>query len=140
MKRVLDYIIYVSIGLVVVALIYWSTSTSIGENNGIVRWGGLVGDTVLLVCYRGRPRRHLGVKTRYWIVFGTFLAVRTALLISALLIYPGWRAFHFIILFPLELLVMNLLLIRFGLAASSAADRHRLQSGNSTQCTSDSDG
>jgi hypothetical protein len=109
-RRALDFVIYIALSVAVLFSIAWCAEHNIGSEQGLVRWGGLAGSTVVLFWYFVETYKRLLKRWTFWAVLLGLLTVRLLAFIAILSRASEWRVVWWGILLPLEIVVFVLIL------------------------------
>lgn len=109
-SRVRDFAVYIAIGVVLVMGVLWCSWHNIGGGDAIVRWGGLCAHSAIVfgftISWRQKSERGIG----FWLSLGGLAVLHSVLFALALLRAPEWRASWFVLMLPLEILLIGLIL------------------------------
>ena len=118
MKRatVLSWLAYVATGLAVVALAYVAATPPLSDSkiDSISNWVSLAVGTAVIFGYTLRFSRHLWSNTRFWIIFGVWLAVHLASWTFVLLRVTRVPKVDFLVVGMAEFVLLNWMVIRWG--------------------------
>ena len=109
MRRLLDFAIYILIGILVVVIGYWLALRDISEDS-LVRWGGLSLNTAALFGWVIKQNRRFWRKRAFWATILILFLTHTAIFYVILRIAPQWRMAWFFLLCTAEVIPISLVL------------------------------
>ncbi|MCE5310112.1 MAG: hypothetical protein LLG20_20955 [Acidobacteriales bacterium] len=101
-SRLLDLTIYISIGIALVLLVYWSTFHFGPNNEPIEKWGGLAVTTLILFGYAVRDHWNYRKRRLFWLVAFILATVHVSIFSIILVKVEGWKVLWFVFAFPFE--------------------------------------
>ena len=122
--RLRDYTIYVAVGLSLSFITYWCAIHKIGDADSFARWGGLVVSTAGLAALFTGPGRKACSSRRYTVVLTAVLSLRVVIVGSVLWYFLANSNIRYVILLPVEWLIINALLKRFGTPCRISANHN----------------
>ena len=109
--RIVDYVIYLSVSVVLVTLFWWTLMNDKIENEeDITRWGGLGLSTIILSAIVAPLHRRSHQRVKFWAIFWGLLLVRVLVLKWVLWTYGVVHVAPYAVLLPIETIWMNLVL------------------------------
>jgi hypothetical protein len=113
-RRIVDYTLYVLIGLAVGVTVLWAASGGASRDT-VFRWGVLGVVTILLFGTVIVDGRHLATRRLFWAVLLAFLIGHILVWAAVLRTVEGWKAIWWAPVFPVEIVAIYTALKMMGL-------------------------
>lgn len=117
-KRSADYVLYIVIAIVFVALLIWDAGrvrTPISQAN--IKWFGLALQTPILFGYATIDHRRCWKRLSFWGVMTALLLTHLGIYLVLLTRVETWSPLWFVAFFPLENIAIDGVLVASGQAA-----------------------
>jgi hypothetical protein len=112
-NRAADLVIYATVGVSLVGLIYWGAADNRFNQADIDRWGGLLLSTAALIGLTSGLRKRVHRRVAFWIAYCVLMALRALVLSWYLWTIDHGQIWYFLVL-PMEVLWMNFALRKLG--------------------------
>jgi hypothetical protein len=123
-RRIVDYVLYIAIGLLVVASLFVSFEFGLTRNSErFSKWFSFIFYTGVLITHLVQATKQHRRQARFWWVLFVILAVRTAVFSAVLGVVGDFRAGLIIILYPLEFVALHAILMRLIYANAKSIPR-----------------
>ena len=113
-KRVLDFVVYIAIGLVVGIFLMWLAFHSDRSGAEIGKWLGLAVNTPIVFGYAIKGSRPSRKRASFWGTIFLLLCVHLLASIYVLRQIEELKAFWWIVIVPAESIVINAILFAMG--------------------------
>ena len=124
-KRLRDLFFYIAIGLAFSLAIVWGSFQSNRSGTEVFgKWGGLAANTLIVFGYAIRQYRTLLRKKSFWAMVLAVISVHLALFIYTLQVVDVWRLAWWVIITPIEYVIIVSALVALGYRTSSLDDQN----------------
>lgn len=100
--RLLDFAVYVAIGLAVVLATYWCSLHFGRDPEPVGKWVGLAGTTLILFGYAIREHWHHRHRKRFWLTASILFFIHVFGFWIILVSVDHWNVLWFVLAFPFE--------------------------------------
>lgn len=103
LKRVGDFLLYITIGMLVAFAAIWFASRSDGTETELIgKWAGLVATTLILFGYAIKAHKRFVRKKSFRVMTLSLLAVHVSVFAVVLLKVEHWKVLWFVLTYPVE--------------------------------------
>jgi hypothetical protein len=119
-KRVRDLVLYIVIGGIVAPLAAWAAIASNLSHEAFITWVPFVGNTSLIFGYTAYLNRNYLRRAPFWYGLCILILVHTCLYLGVLNAVGYWLLAWWIAVVPIEVIAVNLALVRLGCVKNRA--------------------
>jgi len=124
LKRVCDLLLYVAIAVAFGFATIWVAGNSPRGSSGVIaKWFGLAANTLVVFGYTIRQLRPSWLRRSFWLILVALLSAHLLLFVSALGTMQTWRTTWWIVVTPVEYMVIGAALALMGYRPTDVHDR-----------------
>jgi hypothetical protein len=129
MRRLLDFLIYLLIGAALsLAIVAYAYETDpLPGNQDILRWGGLLLNTLLLFGFVIKQSRPFWHAWAFWVILASMLVLHVLVFCVILQRTQHWNASWFLLMYPVEVPLI-VIVLDWGVHVSGARPQQYKQS------------
>lgn len=125
-RRVIDFTLYLLIGMIVALGIIWGASYYEKTGSEIIgRWGGWAAATAIVFGFTIQHHKMYFHRVLFWLVMSAFVLAHVLLFLPLLRAVGQWKLAWWIFIAPVEYLVLGSSLMLIGFGTIARDHKHR---------------